>query len=103
MVEAGVDAATDVTGFGLLGHLHIALEASGAAARVDAARMPLLGGTLELADGGSAPPGPAATIEFVSPTVDWGTLPTEEQLVLADAQTSGGMLIAVPRGSAPRH
>src|SRR5206468_8031925 len=48
MVAVGVSAATDVTGFGLLGHLHIALEGSGAAARIRAADVPLLPGTLEL-------------------------------------------------------
>jgi len=96
MLEAGVSAATDVTGFGLLGHLHIALAASGVAARVDAGAVPLLPGTLELAERGIVPSGTNSNHEFVTPSVDWGTLPSPEQLILADAQTSGGLLIAVP-------
>ena len=50
MVEVGVSAATDVTGFGLLGHLHIAARAAGVAARLDASSIPLLPGTLDLAE-----------------------------------------------------
>ena len=96
MVEVGVSAATDVTGFGLLGHLHIALEASGAAARIDASVVPLLEGTLELAERGVVPSGTHSNRSFVSPHVDWNDLPKAEQLVLADAQTSGGLLISVP-------
>ncbi len=96
MVEVGVSAATDVTGFGLLGHLHVALEASGAAARIDASAVPLLSGTLELAERGIVPSGTRSNHEFVSPSTDWGRLSEAEQLVLADAQTSGGLLISVP-------
>jgi len=96
MVEVGVSAATDVTGFGLLGHLHIALEASGTAARIDASVMPLLEGTLDLAERGVVPSGTHSNHSFVTSHVDWGDLPKAEQLVLADAQTSGGLLIAVP-------
>jgi selenide, water dikinase len=96
MVEVGVSAATDVTGFGLLGHLHIALEASGASAAIDASAVPLIPGTLELAERGVVPGGTRSNRLFVSPSTDWGDLPRSEQLVLADAQTSGGLLIAVP-------
>ena len=100
MVEVGVSAATDVTGFGLLGHLHVALEASGAAARIDASAVPLLSGTLELAERGIVPSGTRSNHEFVSPSTDWGRLSEAEHLVLADAQTSGGLLIAVDSSSA---
>jgi selenide,water dikinase len=96
MVEAGASAGTDVTGFGLLGHLHIALKASGVSARVDAAAVPLLPGSLWLAQEGMVPSGTRSNHEFVSPHVDWGELTPQEQLVLADAQTSGGLLIAIP-------
>jgi selenide,water dikinase len=96
-VEVGVSAATDVTGFGLLGHLAIALEASGASATVDAAAIPLLPGTLSLAEAGVVPSGTHSNHAFLAPSVDWGELPSAEQLVLADAQTSGGMLISVPQ------
>jgi selenide,water dikinase len=96
MQEVGVSACTDVTGFGLLGHLHIALEASGASAVLDASAVPLLPGTLDLAEAGVVPSGTLSNHEFVAPAVDWGELPQAEQLVLADAQTSGGLLISVP-------
>ena len=64
MGEAGVGAATDVTGFGLLGHLHIALEAAGAAAEIDAAAVPFLAGALDLARDGLAPSGTRRNLEF---------------------------------------
>jgi selenide, water dikinase len=96
MLEVGVSAATDVTGFGLLGHLQIALAQSGVSATVDAGAVPLLPGTLDLAERGVVPAGTRSNHLFVSPHVAWGELPRAEQLVLADAQTSGGLLIAVP-------
>jgi selenide, water dikinase len=101
MLEAGASAATDVTGFGFLGHLHIALTASGVAATIDAGASGLLPGTLELAERGVVPSGTRSNHEFVAPHVDWGELPEAEQLVLADAQTSGGLLIAIPEDRAP--
>jgi selenide,water dikinase len=100
MLEVGVSAATDVTGFGLLGHLHIALLASGASATVDAGAVPLLDGALTLAEEGVIPSGTRSNHAFVSTHVAWGELPEAEQLLLADAQTSGGLLIAVPAGRA---
>jgi selenide,water dikinase len=101
MVEAGASAATDITGFGLLGHLHIALSASGAAATIDAGGPSLLPGTLHLARRGVVPSGTRSNHEFVDPHVDWGDLTEPEQLVLADAQTSGGLLISIREDRAP--
>lgn len=98
MLEAGAVAATDVTGFGLLGHLHRMLAASGVAARLDASGVPVLEGVLELARQGVVPGGSGRNHAFVSPHVDWGGLDEPEQLVLADAQTSGGLLVAAPEG-----
>jgi selenide, water dikinase len=98
MVEVGVSAATDVTGFGLLGHLHLALSASGASATIAADRVPFLPGALALAEAGVIPSGTRSNHAFVAPSVDWGELPEAEQLALADAQTSGGLLIAVGAG-----
>jgi selenide,water dikinase len=100
MADAGADAATDVTGFGLLGHLQRMLEASGVAAAVDASAVPLLEGVVELARRGLAPGGTRRNHAFVRRRVDWGTLPEPEQLELADAQTSGGLLIAARDGDA---
>jgi selenide,water dikinase len=95
-VEVGVSAATDVTGFGLPGHLRIALEGSKMSARVDAAAIQILPGAIELAEAGVIPGGTRSNHAFVDPLVDWGELPEPEQLVLADAQTSGGLLLSVP-------
>jgi selenide,water dikinase len=94
-VAAGARTATDVTGFGLLGHLRTLLEASGLAARVDASAVPLLEGVLDLARAGVVAGGTRRNHAWLNPTTDWGELTEPEQLVLADAQTSGGLLIAV--------
>jgi selenide,water dikinase len=94
MVAAGADAATDVTGFGLLGHLHKMVLASGVSAAVDAGSVPLIPGVIDLARGDVVPGGTQRNHAFVDPATDWGGLSRPEQLLLADAQTSGGLLIA---------
>jgi selenide,water dikinase len=98
MVEAGVEAATDVTGFGLLGHLHFMLRASGVSAMIDASAFPLLPGVLELGRDGVVPGGTERNHAFVDDFVEWGALTAAEQLILADAQTSGGLLMATRDG-----
>ena len=94
MVEAGAEAATDVTGFGLLGHLQRMLAASGVGATIDASSVPVLPGVLDHAMRDVVPGGTKRNHAYLGPNVDWGELSTPEQLVLADAQTSGGLLIA---------
>jgi selenide,water dikinase len=94
MVAVGAEAATDVTGFGLLGHLQRMLEASGVGARIDASAIPVLPGVLELADEGVVPGGTQRNRAYLRSAVEWGELTKPEQLVLSDAQTSGGLLIA---------
>jgi selenide,water dikinase len=96
--EAAAEAATDVTGYGLLGHLHSMLDASGVAARLDASAIELLPGTLLLARQGMVPGGTLRNHSFVRPSVLFGDLTEPEQLVLADAQTSGGLLLATRDG-----
>jgi selenide,water dikinase len=98
MLEAGAEAATDVTGFGLLGHLRELLLASGVAASIDASAVPTLPSVLDLARTGSVAGGTRRNHEFVRRAVEWGDLTEPEQLVLADAQTSGGLLIAATDG-----
>jgi selenide,water dikinase len=103
MVAAGAHAATDVTGFGLLGHLHRMLTASGVGARLTARAVPLLAGARALAESGHVPGGTKRNLADLSdhlsftPTVDETT-----RTLLADAQTSGGMLIAVPEARVAR-
>ena len=94
MVEVRAEAATDVTGFGLLGHLVEMLEASGVAGVIDASALEFLPGTRELAANGVVPGGSKRNHRWLSERVDWGGLEAAEQLMLADAQTSGGLLIA---------
>jgi selenide,water dikinase len=90
-----VHAATDVTGFGLLGHLREMLVASGVSAELDAAAVPVIEGVHDLLAQGMVAGGTQRNHAFVSAHVDWGALPVDEQLLLADAQTSGGLLFAV--------
>ena len=93
-VAAGITAGTDVTGFGLLGHLRKLLEASGCAATVDASAVPLLAGTLDLAQRDVVAGGTKRNHAWLQATTDWGDCTPPEQLLLADAQTSGGLLLA---------
>jgi selenide,water dikinase len=102
MVKAGAEAATDVTGFGLLGHLQRMLAASGVGATIDASSVPVLPGVLDHTMNDVVPGGTKRNHAYLGPNVDWGELSTPEQLVLADAQTSGGLLIAtVPMPGLP--
>jgi selenide, water dikinase len=94
-VGDAVHAATDVTGFGLLGHLRELLVASRLAGEVDAAAVPVIDGVRDLVRARMVAGGTWRNHAFVSDTADWGPLPEAEQLLLADAQTSGGLLIAV--------
>jgi len=100
-LAAGVRAATDVTGFGLLGHLHRMLAASGVAARIDAAAVPLLPGAAELAAAGFVSGGTRANTERMRgfAVVDPAVAP-ELAVLLHDAQTSGGLLLAAPPAAA---
>jgi selenide,water dikinase len=101
MLAVEAHGATDVTGFGLLGHLAEIVRASGVGARVWARRVPLIEGTRDLAERGLIPGGSRRNLEAVSPILRWApSLSEVDQLLLADAQTSGGLLIAVARDRA---
>jgi selenide, water dikinase len=92
MVACGAHAGTDVTGYGLLGHLrnlHIGAELSLAA-------VPVLDGVRELADQDLFPGGTRRNLAALETHVDWGATTDRDRLLLADAQTSGGLLIALP-------
>jgi selenide,water dikinase len=92
---AGARAATDVTGFGLLGHLSEMLG-GGMGAEVDAGAIPVLPGARALAAGDVVPGGTKRNLEHAARFTDFGDLDPACRLLLADAQTSGGLLIAVP-------
>ena len=97
MIEVGVNAATDVTGFGLLGHLSQMMKASGTSAAMNWSQIPLLPGVLELAKAGSVSAGTARNMEALEGAVNLEDGISDIQFtILADAQTSGGMLISVP-------
>ena len=92
MIAAGVRAATDVTGYGLIGHL-ANIEGG---ADVEWNRVPFMEGVRELAGRDLFPGGSRRNHEAYRDAVDWGGLGELEQMMLCDAQTSGGLLFAVP-------
>jgi selenium donor protein len=97
MVATGAHACTDVTGFGLLGHLREMAAASSVDAEIEAGAVPVLEPAREMAAAEVVPGGTLDNLEHVSPFVDWSPgLSRVDRLLLADAQTSGGLLIAVP-------
>jgi len=93
---AGVRAATDVTGFGLLGHLRSMLTASGCAAEVHAAAVPLLPGVRDLAAAGAVPGGTQRNLEAITASTQFDDgVDGITRIILSDAQTSGGLLLCV--------
>lgn len=98
-LAAGVTCATDVTGFGLLGHLWKLARASGVSAVVDAAAVPYLDGARDSLAEGFVPGGSRRNLDWVRPHLD-ATVDDDELVLLADAQTSGGLLVA---GELPGH
>jgi len=93
-LAAGIRCATDVTGFGLLGHLFKLARASGVTAVVDHAAVPLIEGTRAAVQAGHLPGGSRRNLEWVLPHTDTDSVGEEDLLLLADAQTSGGLLVA---------
>jgi selenide,water dikinase len=98
-LAAGATCATDVTGFGLLGHLYKLCRASGVTAVLDAAAVPYLDGARESLTAGFVPGGSRRNLDWVRPHLDAG-VPDDELVLLADAQTSGGLLVV---GEVPGH
>jgi selenium donor protein len=97
MEEVGAHACTDVTGFGLLGHLREMAAASRLDAEIEAGAVPVLSPAREMAAADVVPGGSLENLDHVSPFVDWSKdLSRVDRVLLADAQTSGGLLIAVP-------
>ncbi|GAA3602597.1 selenide, water dikinase SelD [Marihabitans asiaticum] len=100
-VAAGVRAATDVTGFGLLGHLYKMCRASAMAARVDSAAVPYVEGAREALAAGHVPGGSRRNLDWVRPHLAADGVSEDELLLLADAQTSGGLLVVGEVPGAP--
>jgi len=93
--EHGATGATDVTGFGLLGHLGRAAQESGVDVSLDVAGVPILAGVRELAAEGLVPGGSSRNLRSVEPQLDRGSTDELDVLLLADAQTSGGLVFGV--------
>jgi selenide,water dikinase len=100
-LAAGVECATDVTGFGLLGHLHKLARASGVTAVIDSAAVPYLDGARAALAAGYVSGGTRRNLDWVAPHVDLCKVGEDDALLLADAQTSGGLLIAGEIPGAP--
>ena len=103
MLAVGVHACTDVSGFGLLGHLREMTEASGVGAKISLKRVPVLPEAWRLAEQQAVTDGTHKNHHYLAVFVKWGrSLSLEAQLILCDAQTSGGLLMAVPPQRAPK-
>jgi len=103
MLDVGVHAATDVTGYGLLGHLGEMMRAGEVGARLSLSAVPTFAGARELAAEGVVPGGTRKNLAAATASTTWAEGITEaEKLLLADAQTSGGLLLAVPQSSRDR-
>ncbi|KUI28976.1 selenide, water dikinase [Mycobacterium sp. IS-1742] len=100
-LEAGAECATDVTGFGLLGHLYKLARASGVTAVVDAAAVPYIDGARDALAAGHVSGGTRRNLDWVAPHADLSAVDEDEALLLADAQTSGGLLVAGEIPGAP--
>ena len=96
-----VHAVTDVTGFGLLGHLQEMSQGSKVRVRLHAGQIPLLPDVVALAEAGLIPGGTRRNLHAVAGTVRWNpSIPEVRRFVIGDAQTSGGLFIATPDGAA---
>eukprot|EP00727_Mastigamoeba_balamuthi_P005284 m51a1_g14754 putative selenide, water dikinase (754) ;mRNA; f:329478-332317 len=101
VAAGGPSAVTDVTGFGLLGHLHEMAAGSKVDVAIRAGAVPLLPEARELAAAGAVPGGSVSNAQFVAPFVSFAdSVSAVDRTVLADAQTSGGLLVAIPKDRA---
>lgn len=103
MISIGVSTCTDITGFGLIGHLHEVLAASACAARLHAGRVPFFKEAVTIADNNMIPGGTRANEKNYAPYTEWSSSVTgTEKALMNDAQTSGGLLIFVPKDKRDR-
>jgi len=97
-LACGVKCATDVTGFGLLGHASHIARASGVTLVIHAASVPVLAGARDALAAGATPDGLKRNAEYLTDLVSWGSTSGDDRALLCDPQTSGGLLVAVPPG-----
>jgi selenide,water dikinase len=96
MLNYPVSACTDITGFGLLGHLKEIVESSNVGAELEFEKLPFIETVKDLAAAGIIPGGTYNNRDFVNQVVDFGDLSRTSQLLVSDAQTSGGLLVCLP-------
>ncbi|MCX5755524.1 MAG: selenide, water dikinase SelD [Gemmatimonadetes bacterium] len=94
-LAVGATCATDITGFGLLGHASHIARASDITIRINHAAVPLLPGTLAMIEQGALTGGAARNLSYMEPLVRWGNTTEVMRAVLVDPQTSGGLLVAM--------
>jgi selenide,water dikinase len=98
MLEVGISTSTDITGFGLIGHLNEVLTASNLNARLRANQVPVFDEAVRLSEMGTVPGGTKANQKNYDPLVEWGRdVSATDRILMNDAQTSGGLLIFVPK------
>ena len=98
MMRVGINSCTDITGFGLMGHLRGMAKASKVGAVINASDVPILPGVWDLLEQNVVPGGTFRNMNGVEDSMDWDDALTDQQrLLMCDAQTSGGLLISVPK------
>jgi selenium donor protein len=102
-LDVGARCATDITGFGLLGHASHIARASGVTIMVRTSAVPILAGAAEAWLAGARPGGGTRNLDYVTPLVSWGSASDVDRALLTDPQTSGGLLVAVPSSRAPEY
>lgn len=106
MKEVGVSACTDVTGFSLLGHLREMLITSAVSAAIEYQKIPLYPAVTEMTAMGMIPAGAYRNLAYIRPHLDWQGSPEAKEdalIIMADPQTSGGLLVALPPGKVERY
>ena len=102
MIEVGVNACTDVTGYGLLGHLLEMCKGSKTSANINYSSIQFINGATELASDGIIPGGTKRNLNHVKDSISFAAnIDSVQQHLLADAQTSGGLLISVSKDKVP--
>jgi selenide,water dikinase len=102
-LEVGAVCATDITGFGLLGHASHIARASKVTLRIDVARVPLLPGAREVAMRGIRTGGADRNLSYLEALVDWGSASEIDRVLMIDPQTSGGLLVVLNADRARRY
>jgi selenide, water dikinase len=101
MMKFSANSATDITGFGLIGHGGYMADSSGVSIVINSGNVPVIDGTYETLEKGAYPGGSCSNRKFVEPSTCWSEkVPEEIRKVLCDAQTSGGLLVSIDRNSA---